>query len=77
MLHFEVTEDQFVEAIMQREGLTPKCQQVHKEGISRMTRGRSLIQQVFVFLIHRKQARTQVIFFKTYGKPRLDESTLT
>lgn len=42
----KVTEDQFVEAMMQREGLTPKVEQAHKERILRLSRGRSLIQQV-------------------------------
>jgi len=42
----KVTEDQFVEAIMQQEGLTPKCQQSNKEGILRMSRGISIMQQL-------------------------------
>ena len=32
---------------MQQEGLTPKCQQSNKEGILRMSRGTSIMQQVF------------------------------
>ena len=42
----KVTEDQFVEAIMQEEGLIPKCQQSIKDSLIRKSSRRSFVQQV-------------------------------